>query len=147
MTRLLTLALLGALAATPAAANEAPRAPVPPSPVVIPPEILDGRLLDQLGGMMGALSKAFLNLPVGELEAAIENRPVSRADKGRTVRSVTGMDERELTGEIEASKGAVKAGGQAMARALPVIVEALNKAGDEFERATANLPQPGYPKR
>jgi hypothetical protein len=41
----------------------------------------------------------------------------------------------------------MKAGGQAMARALPVIVESLNKAGQEIERATANLPQPGYPRR
>jgi hypothetical protein len=34
-----------------------------------------------------------------------------------------------------------------MARTLPVIREALNKAGEEIERATANVPQPGYPRR
>jgi hypothetical protein len=104
-------------------------------------------MLDQLGGMIGALSKAFLNLPVGELEAAVENRPVTRADRQRTVRSVTGMSERELEADIEQGKGAVKAGGQAVARALPVIVEALNEAGESIEQATANLPQPGYPRR
>jgi hypothetical protein len=123
-----------------------PRRPAPP-PVELPPEIVDGRMIDQLGNMMGALSKAFLNLPVGELEAAVENRPATRADRQRTVRSVTGMSERELDADIEQSKGAVKAGGQAMARALPVIVEALNEAGESIERATANLPQPGYPRR
>ncbi len=147
MRFLVPAALLGlAITAAPAAAQQ-PSRQVDSSAVQIPPEITDGRMLDQIGSMMGALSKAFLNLPVGELEAAMENRPVTRADRGRTVRSVTGMDERELNGEIEASKGAVKAGGQAMARALPVVVEALNKAGEEVERATANLPQPGYPKR
>jgi hypothetical protein len=113
----------------------------------LPPEITDGRMIDQLGSMVGALSKAFLDLPVGELEAAVENRPVTREDKRRTVRSVTGTDERELGAQIEESKGAMKAGGQAVARALPVLREALNKAGEEIERATANIPQPGYPRR
>ena len=147
MRFLVPAALLGlAITAAPAAAQQSSRQ-VDSSAVQIPPEITDGRMLDKIGSMMGALSKAFLNLPVGELEAAMENRPVTRADRGRTVRSVTGMDERELNGEIEASKGAVKAGGQAMVRTLPVIRDALNKAGEEIERATAKLPQPGYPRR
>jgi hypothetical protein len=143
MRRLLAIALLASVAA-PALAQQPPR---PAPPVDLPPEIADGRVIDQLGSMMGALSKAFLNLPVGELEAAVENRPATRADRQRTVRSVTGMSERELDADIEQGKGAVKAGGQAMARALPVIVEALNEAGESIERATANLPQPGYPNR
>jgi hypothetical protein len=41
----------------------------------------------------------------------------------------------------------VRAGGQAVVRTLPVIREALNKAGEEIERATANIPQPGYPRQ
>ena len=141
MRRFLALVLLGSLA-TPAAA-----APPSAPPVVLPPEITDGRVLDELGTMIGSLSRAFLNLPVGELEAAVENRPATRADRNRTVRSVTGTDERELQADIEAGKGAVKNGGQALARALPVVVEALNTAGRELERATANVPQPGYPRR
>jgi hypothetical protein len=144
MRNLLLSALLCS-AATPALAQQPPRPAQPP--VSIPPEIVDGRMLDQMGDMIGALSKAFLNLPVGELEAAVENRPATRADRNRTVRSVTGMSERELAADIEQGKGAVKAGGQAMVRALPVIVGALNEAGEEIERATANVPQPGYPKR
>ena len=84
---------------------------------------------------------------LGKLTPSIENRPVTRADRDRTIRSVTGMSERELEADIEQGKGAVQAGGRAMARALPVIVEALNEAGDEIERATANIPQPGYPRR
>ena len=139
---------LAAAVATPAAAqSQRPPQSADPRAVQLPPEIIDGSMIDRLGSMVGALSNVFLNLPVGELEAAVENRPVTRADRGRTVRTVTGMDEREITEEIESSKGAVKAGGQAMARALPVVVDALNKAGDELARATANLPQPGYPRR
>lgn len=144
MRHLLLSALLCSVA-TPALAQQSQR-PGPP-PVAIPPEIVEGRMLDQMGDMIGALSKAFLNLPVGEIEAAVENRPATRADRSKTVRSVTGMSERELAADIEQGKGAVKAGGQAMVRALPVIVEALNEAGEEIERATANIPQPGYPKR
>ena len=142
-----TLALLALTSlAAPAVAAEVPASAAPPS-VALPPEITDGRVVDELGSMIGALSRAFLNLPVGELEAAVENRAATRADRSRTVRTVTGTNERELQADIEAGKGAVKTGGQALARALPVVVEALNTAGRELERATANVPQPGYPKR
>jgi hypothetical protein len=144
MRKLFLVALLGS-AAVPAAAQVPSRQPQ--RPAELPPEITDGRMIDQVGSMVGALTQAFLDLPFGELEAAVENRPVTRQDRQRTVRSVTGTDERELTAEIEDSKGAVKAGGQAVARSLPVIREALNRAGDEIERATANIPQPGYPRR
>ncbi len=151
MRKLFSLALLAAVA-TPAAAQVAPRPPEPPlysepAYAQLPPEIVNGGAIDQIGNMVGAVTRALLDLPVGELEAAVENRPVTRQDRQRTVRSVTGTDEREVASSIEQSKGAVVAGGRAMARTLPVIREALNKAGEEIERATANVPQPGYPRR
>lgn len=146
MRKILPLAIL-AVVASPAAAQSAPPAPMPPRYSELPPEITDGRAIDQIGNMVGALTKAFLDLPVGEIEAAVENRPVNRADRQRTVRSVTGTDEGDVTAGIEQSKGAMVAGGRAMARTLPVIREALNKAGEEIERVTANVPQPGYPRR
>jgi hypothetical protein len=146
MRNLILVALLTSVAA-PAAAQAPARQPQPGHSAELPPEIADGRMLDQVGSMVGALTKAFLDLPVGEIEAAVENRPVTREDRRRTVRSVTGTDERELTAQIEESKGAVRAGGQAVVRTLPVIREALNKAGEEIERATANIPQPGYPRQ
>ena len=40
-------------------------------------------------------------------------------------------------------RGAMKA----MASALPAMMKGLEEAGREMEKATANLPQPGYPKR
>lgn len=139
-------ALIGAVA-VPAAAQTYPQPyPLPPT-ASLPPDISDGRTLDQLGNMVGALTKAFLDLPVGEVEAAVENRPATRADRAKTVRSVTGTNEHELNQQIEESKVAVKSGGQAIARSLPVIRDALNRAGDEIARATANVPQPGYPRR
>ncbi|NJC04367.1 hypothetical protein GGQ97_000160 [Sphingomonas kaistensis] len=151
MRKILPLALFAALA-SPASAQVNPRPPEPPrysdpGYAQLPPEIANGGAVDQIGNMVGAVTRALLDLPVGELEAAVENRPVTRQDRQRTVRSVTGTDERDVTAGIEQSKGAVVAGGRAMARTLPVIREALNKAGEEIERATANVPQPGYPRR
>lgn len=141
--RSIAIVLAASLAASPALAAEKKRAET----VTLPPEVTDGRIFDQLGSMVGALSRALLSMPIGEVEAAVENRPATRADQRRTVGQATGLTERELAAEVEQGKGAMKAGGQALARALPVMVEALNGVGEELERATANLPQPGYPRR
>ncbi|GAA4001058.1 hypothetical protein [Sphingomonas humi] len=144
MRKLLFVALLAS--AAPVAAQVPSRPPEPQRPADLPPEITDGRMIDQLGSMVGAVTKAFLNLPIGEVEAAVENRPVTREDRRRTVGTESGMSERDITAGVEESKVAVKSGGQAIARSLPVIRDALNRAGDEIARATANIPQPGYPR-
>lgn len=137
----MTLALAPLLLlATPAAAQQAP-APQ------LPPEIADGRIADQLGTVAGALARALLDLPVGEVQAAIENRPVTPQDKGRTVRSVSGMDEAELQQDIRQGTEVAKAGTQAMVRSLPVITRALTQAGEQIGRAIANMPSPVYPKQ
>ena len=144
--RPLFILLPAMLAASPALAQQ-PRGPEPGPETVLPPEISDPAMVDRLGDVMGAVAKAFMNLPVGEVEAAIENRPVTSADRRKTLRSESGMSDRELDQSIERSKVAMKQGGQAMVRALPVITEALNRAGDEIERAIANMPSPAYPRR
>ena len=88
-------------------------------------------MLDQLGTIAGALSRAVLDLPIGELEAAVENRPPTGADRNRTVRSVTGMSEREL--EAAADRQLVARGlGQVLAGLLrrlhvPVSIERLRR--------------------
>jgi hypothetical protein len=135
--RLLILPAL--LFATPAAAQTA----APP----LPPEVASGQIVDQLQPMLRALGRAFLSLPVGELEAAAENRPVTPGNRNRTVREATGMNERELDRQIAASTGTLKAGTQAMARSWPVISRALSEAGRELDKAIANAPSPAYPKR
>ena len=142
--RPLYLLIPALLAATPAAAQQS--AAPHPAPV-LPPEITDGRMVDQLGDVVSSLSKALLNLPVGEVQATIENRPVTSADRAKTVRSESGISEGDLDRQIADSKGAVQAGSQAMVRALPVVTEALNRVGDEIARAVANLPSPAYPRR
>jgi hypothetical protein len=79
MRQIFLLALLASAAPVAAAPS---RPPEPNRPAELPPEIVDGRMIDQLGTMVGALTKAFLDLPVGELEAAIESSP-PRSSKAR----------------------------------------------------------------
>jgi hypothetical protein len=135
----LVIAVLAATATSPALAE----APAPQ----LPPEILDGRMLDQLGNVAGVLTKALLNLPVGEVQAAIENRPVTPKDRQKTVATEMGADARTIDKDVERGKVAVKQGGQALVRALPVITRELSRVGEQLDRAVANMPSPAYPKR
>ena len=132
-----------ALVAAPAVAQTAPAA----EQIVVPPELNDPAMTDKLVDVMQALSKAFLNLPVGEVEAAIEGRRATSADKRRTVRSESGMSEQQMKAHIEQSRPMMHAGMKAMMAALPAMMKGMSEAGKELEKATSNLPQPGYPKR
>ena len=118
-----------------------------PPPPQLPPEITDMRWADRLSDTMVAMSKAFLNLPVGEVEAALEGRQPTAADKRRTLRKETGMSERDVREQIDAARPAMQAGMKAFAAALPAMMKGLSDAQREMERATANLPRPDYPKR
>ncbi|MEO5973133.1 MAG: hypothetical protein ABIP91_07210 [Sphingomicrobium sp.] len=144
-----------ALAASPALAQSAPApAPVGAAPIEaisVPPELTDPRFTARIGDMMQALSKAFLNLPVGEIEAAVEGRRPTAADRRRTVREVGRRDdpnfERNLEAQIAGSEVAMEAGAKAMAAAIPAMMKGVQDAAREIEKATANLPSPVYPKR
>ena len=130
------------LIASPAVAQ-----PAPPSDVRMPPELTDPAMADKLTNMLQAMSKAFLNIPVGEVQAAVEGRPVTSADRRRTIRSETRMSERELDAKIEQSKPMIAASQRALASAIPAMMKAMTDAAQELERAGANLPRPDYPKR
>jgi hypothetical protein len=142
--RLLLIALPFAALATPAMAQ---RNNVPD----VPRELADPATADKLGRMAGALSRALLDLNVGEIEAAVQGRPVTPADRRRTVRDVAaGGDpaiERRIEEQAARSGVAIQSGMKAMAAALPAIMQSVERAADEIDRATANLPTPGYPRR
>ena len=142
--RLLLIALPLTLIAAPAMAQQ-PNAPQ------LPRELTDPAMADKLGRMAGALSRALLDLNVGEVEAAVEGRPVTQADRRRTVRDMAaGGDpniERTIERQAATSGAAIQAGVRAMAAALPAILQSVDRAAAEIDRATANLPQPGYPRR
>ena len=116
-----------ALLAAPAAAQAQQ-----PAPIQLPTELTDPRTAERIAGMT-----------VGEIEAAAEGRPVTAADRRRTIRDVANPD---VERKVAESGPKVRAAMQAFSAALPAIAEALSEAADKIERATANMPQPGYPK-
>ncbi len=142
--RLLLIALPLAVAATPAAAQQynAPQ---------LPRELTDPAQADKVGRMAGALSRVLLDINVGEIEAAVQGRPVTDADRRRTVRNVVaGGDpdiERRIERQAASSGAAIQSSAQAMAATLPSIIQSIDRAAAEIDRATANLPTPGYPRR
>ena len=137
------------LVSTPAAAAE----PAPDNDFAIPAELTDPAMAETLGKMFGTLTRTVLDLPVGEMQAAVEGRQPTAADKARTVRDVAGSTDLERQVEAQAAQAVprMQAGLKAMASSLPAMMRALEQAAEQMEgsidRATANLPQPGYPKR
>lgn len=134
----LPLLLIAAPAMAEAPASEA---------IQLPPELTDPKWADRLADAMAAMSKAFLDMPVGEVEAAMQGRQATAADKRRTIRSETKMSEREMRQQVEAARPAMQAGMKALAAALPAMLEGLSKAQAELDRAAANVPRPDYPRR
>ena len=144
--RFALIALPLTIFASPALAQQAPP-PAAAEMIQLPPELTDPKWADRLTDAMMAMSKVFLELPVGEVEAAIEGRQPTAADKRRTVRSETKMSEREIRQQIDEARPAMQAGMKAMAAALPAIMKGMSEAQREMERAMSNVPRPDYPKR
>ena len=141
MLRAKLLLLPIALLAAPALAQQ------PPSQRDIPRELTDPATVDKLSNAMQALSDSFLNLPVGELQAAMEGREATAADRRRTVRSESKVSERELRRQIDEAKPKIAEGMTRLAAALPVMMKSLDDIGRAVDRAAANMPDPTYPKR
>jgi hypothetical protein len=130
----------------PALAEPAPQ----PAPKV-PPQLLDPRMADRLADTMQSLSKALLNLPVGEVQAAVEGREPTAADKKLTVRDLGRRDDpnfdKNFRQQIAQARPAIEKSMKAMSAALPAIEKALDDAGRALDRAAANMPDPTYPQR
>ena len=128
----------------------APALAQPPASQV-PPQLTDPATVDRIADTMQALSKAFLDLPVGELQAAVEGRQPTPADKRLTVRDLGRRDdpnfERNLRQQVAQAKPMIRQSMKAFADALPSMMQGLEQAQKSLERATANMPDPTYPKR
>ncbi len=147
MRALMVLAPLVMLAA-PAAAAE------PEKDFEIPAELTDPAMAETLGRMLGSVTRVMLDLPVGELQAAVEGREASTADKRRTIRDMAGRDpdiERKVERQVADAVPRMQAAMKAMAASVPAMARTLEQAAEQMEgsidRATANMPTPGYPKR
>jgi hypothetical protein len=131
-----------AICAAPAFAQAAP-APAP--------QLFDPATVGKIADSMQALSKALLDLHVGELQAALEGREPTAADKKLTVRDLGRRDdpdfERHLQQRIAEAKPQIEHGIKAFNEALPKVTEDLQRAQKSIERAMANMPDPNYPKR
>jgi hypothetical protein len=138
--RLILLPVL--LIATPALAQPAQQ---------LPPQLSDPRLADRLADTMQSLSKALLDLPVGEVQAAVEGRGPTPADRKLTVRDLGRRDDpnfdRNFREQIAQARPAIERGMKALNAALPAMTKALDDAGRAIDRAAANMPDPTYPKR
>jgi len=129
-----------------------PAAPVTPDPSAdIARHIADPATADKLARSMQALGQAFLNLPVGEVQAALEGRPVTRADKRLTVRDLGRRDDpqfdRKFSQQLANARPMMQQSLKAIGEALPAITQSLKQAGEAIERAAANMPDPTYPRR
>jgi hypothetical protein len=139
-----------AIIAAPAAAAE----PAIDYDFQIPAELTDPAMAETLARMLANITKVMMDMPIGEVQAVAAGREPTAADKGRTLRDLAGRDanfERRVEQQIHAAMPRMQATMKAMAKSLPTMSKAMEKATegmeDKLDRATANLPQPGYPKR
>jgi hypothetical protein len=132
------------LVLTPVPAFAAPAA----SPT-LPPEFSDPAMADKLGRMAGALTKALMDMPVGEVEAAVQGREPTPADRAKHVRDEIGgpAAERNVEARVAASGKQMQAMSKALVDSLPSIMQSLDQAEKQLERAAANIPDPTYPRR
>jgi hypothetical protein len=100
---------------------------------------------------MQALSQALLNVKVGEVQAALEGRQPTPAERNMTVRDVARRDDpnfdRHLQQQIANAGPMMQRSMNALNQALPAMMKGLNDAQKALERAVANLPDPTYPNR
>ena len=146
------LLVLPLAAMTGPALGQAKPAPVAPAETIVVPQALsDPATAEKLSRMMQSLSNAFLNLPVGEIEAAAQGRPVTSADRTRTMREVGRRDdpnfEQNMQRDLAATRPMMQATMKAFVAALPAMMKGMSEAGRELEKAADNMPRPNYPKR
>ena len=136
------------LTASPALAQAAP---TPPETAQIERALNDPAMADRLTNAMQVMSKAFLDLPAGEVQAALEGRRATPAEKRMTVRDMARRDDpnfdRNFQRHIAQSGPMIRQSMRAMSQALPAMMQGLTQAQHALERAAANMPDPTYPKR
>jgi hypothetical protein len=130
------------LSTTPAAGQTAPQ---------LPPELTDPATGQRLAGAMQALSHAFLNVRIGEVQAALEGREAGPQERNVTVGDLARRDDPDFDRHLQQNMANIgptmQRSMQALNRALPEIARNLKDAQKSLERAVANMPDPTYPRR
>jgi hypothetical protein len=130
------------LTASPALAQQA-------SP--IPPELTDPATVHRLAGTLDQLSRALMNVRIGEARAALEGRDATPRERNMTVGDYARRNDpdfdRHMHQQIASIEPQVQQGVQAVNRALPAVMQALDDAERAVDRAVANMPDPTYPRR
>lgn len=125
----------------------APAVAAPSPQPQVPPQLGDPAMVDRLANAMQAMSKAFLDMPVGEIQAAVEGRQPTPADRQRTVRDIEPNVDVELQAQMAGARPMIRQSMKALSDALPAMMKSLHEAQKSLERAAANMPDPTYPKR
>jgi hypothetical protein len=138
-----------ALCASPALGQSAVQAA--PHAIRVPRELTDPATVERVANVVQATTDAFLNLPVGDVQAALEGRQPSPEEKRLTVRDLGRRDDpdfdRNIHRQISEAKPMIEHGMKALSEALPAVMKGLKDASRAIDRAAANMPDPTYPKR
>ena len=114
-------------------------------------ELTDPATVHQLAGTLDSLSRALMNVRVGEAKAAIEGRDATPQERRMTVGDYARRNDpdfdRHMHRQIASIEPQVQRSVKAMNRALPALMQALDDAQHSLERAVANMPDPTYPRR
>ena len=138
-----SLILLPLLAlATPAVAQ-----PAPPPGAEIQRALNDPATVDRIADAMQAVSRAIMDLPIGDVEAAVQGRKATPAERNKRVRDLAKVDPQQLQREIAEARPQIERSMKAFSAALPQVMDGLQRASDAIDRAAANLPDPNYPRR
>jgi hypothetical protein len=117
----------------------------------LPPELTDPATIHQLAGTLDQLSRALMNIRVGEVRAALEGRDATPRERNMTVGDYARRNDpnfdRHLHQQIASVEPQVQRGVRAANQALPAISQAIDDAERAVDRAIANMPDPTYPRR
>jgi len=123
----------------------------PAPPPQLPPELTDPATVHQLIGSLDQLSRALMNVRIGEAKAALEGRDATPRERNMTVGDYARRNDpnfdRNLHRQIASVEPQVQRGVQSVNRALPSLMQALDDAERAIDRAVANMPDPTYPRR
>ena len=130
------------LGSTPALAQPVPQ---------LPPELTNPATVHQLAGALDQLSRALMNIRVGEARAALEGRDATPRERNMTVGDYARRNDpnfdRNLHQQIATVEPQVQRGVQAVNHALPSVMQAIDDTERALDRAISNMPDPTYPRR